>query len=43
VVAAEAADDAVRFLMARHVPAWILGGVVSGTDLRVRMTGEHPA
>jgi phosphoribosylformylglycinamidine cyclo-ligase len=43
VVAADGADDAVRFLTARDVPAWILGSVVSGTDLRVRMTGEHPA
>jgi phosphoribosylformylglycinamidine cyclo-ligase len=43
VVVADAADDAVRFLTARDVPAWVLGSVVSGTDLRVRMTGEHPA
>jgi phosphoribosylformylglycinamidine cyclo-ligase len=43
LVAAAAADDAVRFVTARDVPAWILGSVVSGTDRRVRMTGEHPA
>jgi phosphoribosylformylglycinamidine cyclo-ligase len=43
VVAAEAADEAVRFLTARDVPAWILGSVVSGKAQRVRMTGEHPS
>jgi phosphoribosylformylglycinamidine cyclo-ligase len=43
VVAPDAADDAVRLLTARDVPAWILGSVVSGTAQGVRMTGTHPA
>ena len=43
VVAADAADEAVRLLTAHDVPAWILGSVVSGTAQRVRMTGAHPA
>jgi phosphoribosylformylglycinamidine cyclo-ligase len=43
VVAADFADDAVRLLTARDVPAWILGSVVSGTAQGVRMTGTHPA
>jgi phosphoribosylformylglycinamidine cyclo-ligase len=43
VVAAAGADEAVSFLTARDVPAWILGSVVSGTAQQVRMTGAHPA
>ena len=43
VLAADAADAAVRLLTARDVPAWILGSVVSGTAQRVRMTKAHPA
>jgi len=31
VVAAEAADEAIAFLTARGLPAWVLGEIVSGT------------
>jgi phosphoribosylformylglycinamidine cyclo-ligase len=44
VVAAEAADQAVRLLTARGVPAWLAGEVTRGSQPRgsVRLTGAHP-
>jgi phosphoribosylformylglycinamidine cyclo-ligase len=44
VVAAEAADHAVRLLTARGVPAWLAGEVTRGSQPRgsVRLTGSHP-
>jgi phosphoribosylformylglycinamidine cyclo-ligase len=42
VVAPEAADRAVDLLIARGLPAWVLGSVTSG-DGTVTLHGSHPA
>jgi phosphoribosylformylglycinamidine cyclo-ligase len=44
VVAAEAADQAVRLLAARGVPAWPAGEVSRAPEPHgtVRLTGSHP-
>ncbi len=41
VVAAADADEAIRLLAERSVPAWPLGQIVSG-DGAARLTGRHP-
>ena len=42
VVPPEDVDRALATLMARHVPAWVLGEVTAG-DGSVTLEGEHPA
>jgi phosphoribosylformylglycinamidine cyclo-ligase len=42
VVAAPAADRAVRLLTERGVPAWVAGNVTQGSGT-VTLTGDHPA
>jgi phosphoribosylformylglycinamidine cyclo-ligase len=40
IVAAEAADRALRLLAGRRVPAWLLGEITTGTGC-ARLTGSH--
>jgi phosphoribosylformylglycinamidine cyclo-ligase len=40
VLPREDADRACAMLMARHVPAWVVGDIVKDAD--VRLVGEHP-
>lgn len=44
VVAADDVDRALAILTARHVPAWVLGGIESteDADLRAVLEGDHP-
>ena len=42
VVAADAADAAVRLLTARGLPAWVCGEVVARAAGDVQLHGEHP-
>jgi phosphoribosylformylglycinamidine cyclo-ligase len=41
IVASDAADDALRLLAERDLPAWELGTITSG-DGTVRLTGRYP-
>jgi phosphoribosylformylglycinamidine cyclo-ligase len=42
IVAAEDADQALRLLAGRDIPAWAIGGVTAGSGI-ARLTGQHPA
>jgi phosphoribosylformylglycinamidine cyclo-ligase len=42
IVAADHADQALRLLAGRDIPAWAIGGVTAGAGI-ARLTGKHPA
>jgi phosphoribosylformylglycinamidine cyclo-ligase len=42
IVAREDADDALRLLAERGLPAWLAGEITPGSG-HARLTGSHPA
>jgi phosphoribosylformylglycinamidine cyclo-ligase len=41
IVAADDADRALRMLAERQLPAWVIGGITTGTGT-ARLAGRHP-